>query len=291
MCIAHLSVKYPIITFVGDNHVFRFNNPEEVRKQRDRANMRSNLHMTSPSTDQDAGSTRPESTTSSADEADRDWTFAKREAMLARLGGTDPTLDHLPDEELNKLFEKINKVKTLRGLPSSKSRPDSSLSHIDDLWSESGRHFSSDATTDDTSWDNVPSQGQRSPFVNESLKDAQHQLESRLQAISESTEAEDLQVEKDHMQHQLQMVQTQMRRLLDARARGETDLEAPFEPVIYSARQLRILRRVLDKWRAHRSFSMAEVVLSNAVLIKDANVIRQVNKLFCFPIPGLTIYQ
>lgn len=84
------------------------------------------------------------------------------------------------------------------------------------------------------------------------------------------------------MQHQLKLVQMQMRRLLDARARGETELDVEeFEPVIYTARQLRLLRKVLDKWRAHRSFSMAEVVLSNAVLMKEANVIRfEISSIF-----------
>ena len=77
------------------------------------------------------------------------------------------------------------------------------------------------------------------------------------------------------MQHQLKLVHMHMKRLLDARARGEADSEMEaFEPVIYSAKQLRLIRNVLDKWRAHRSFSMAEIVLSNAVLMKEANVIR-----------------
>lgn len=220
-----------------------------------------------------SSATRPESTTSSsADEADVDWTFAKREAAFAKLG-LDPTLDNLPDEDLNKLFDKISKVKTMRGHSGTKSRPDSSLSHVDDLWSESGKPFPSDIT-DDSSWDAVQSQG--SPRIDGSLGDVQNQLESRLQAITESSaEAEDLKVEKDHMEHQLKMVQNQMRRLIDARARGETDTElVQFEPVIYSARQLRLIRKVLDKWRAHRAFSMAEAVLSGAVLVKEANVIR-----------------
>lgn len=216
-----------------------------------------------------------ESTTSSTDEADVDWSFAKREAALARLG-LDPTLDNLPDEDLNKLFDKISKVKTMRGHGGSKSRPESSLSHVEDIWSESGRPFSSDATTDDSSWDAVQSHG--SPQIGGSLKDVQNQLESRLQAITESsTEAEDLKVEKEHMQHQLKLVQNQMRRLIDARARGDTDVDlVHFEPVIYTARQLRLIRKVLDKWRAHRAFSMAEAVLSGAVLVKEANVIRSV---------------
>ncbi|EGO27133.1 hypothetical protein SERLADRAFT_354579 [Serpula lacrymans var. lacrymans S7.9] len=261
---------------LGEHHVFRFNNPEEVRKLRDRATARSNMHLSVTAADLEGGepappSTRPDSpTSSSADEADVDWNFARREAALARLG-LDPTLDNLPDEEINKLFERITKVKTMRD-HNSKPRPESSLSQADDVWSESGRPFSSDATTDDTSLDAGPSHG--SPEMDGPLKDVQHQLESRLQAITESTEADDLKVEKDHMEHQLKLVQRQMRRLLDARARGETDVDMiPFEPIIYSAKQLRLIRKVLDKWRAHRSFSMAETVLSNAVVVKEANVI------------------
>lgn len=216
-------------------------------------------------------STRPPSRASSAGDADVDWNFAKREAALARLG-LDPTLDNLPDEEINKLFERITKVKTMRE-HNSKPRPESSLSQRDDVWSESGRPFSSDATTDDTSVDAGPSHGSPNN-MDGPLKDVQHQLESRLQAISESSEAEDLKVEKDHMEHQLKMVQQQLRRLINARAHGESEDDIVFEPVIYTAKQLRLIRKVLDKWRAHRSFSMAETVLSNAVFVKEATVIR-----------------
>ncbi|KAI0253043.1 kinesin-like protein [Lactifluus subvellereus] len=259
---------------LGEHHVFRFNNPEEVRKQRDRATMRSNLQFSMTAADLES---RPDSPTSSTGEFEGvDWTFAKREAALARLG-LDPALDSLPDEDLNKLYERITMVKNIRD-HNLKHRPESSLSQADDVWSESGRPFSSDVLTDDTSVDAGPSRG--SPDV-DALKEVQNQLEtqrqefeSRLQAISGSTEAEDLKEERDHMQHQLKLVQMRMRRLLDARARGETELEAePFEPALYSARQLRLIRKVLDKWRAHRSFSMAESVLSAAVLMKEANII------------------
>ncbi|KAH9963374.1 kinesin-like protein [Lactifluus volemus] len=259
---------------LGEHHVFRFNNPEEVRKQRDRATMRSNLQYSLTAADLES---RPDSPTSSSGEIeDVDWTFAKREAALARLG-LDPALDSLPDEDLNKLYERITMVKNIRD-HNLKHRPESSLSQADDVWSESGRPFSSDALTDDTSVDAGPSRG--SPDV-DALKEVQNQLEtqrqewvSRLQAISGSTETEDLIEERDHMQHQLKLVQMRMRRLLDARARGETELEVElFEPALYSAKQLRLIRRVLDKWRAHRSFSMAESVLSAAVLVKEANVI------------------
>ncbi|EPQ59721.1 kinesin-like protein [Gloeophyllum trabeum ATCC 11539] len=270
---------------MGEHHVFRFNNPEEVRKQRDRAATKSKLSISASAADLEAAAAAdgtaspaipPEETSSSGDPEDVDWTFAKREAAFFKLG-LDPALDNLPDEDLNKLFDKIAKVKTMRD-HHAKSRPESSLSQADDIWSESGRPLASDAFTDDTSvdvWTN-----HSSPDIGGPLKDVQNQLEtqrvefeSRLQAITESSEAEDLKVEKEQMEHQLRLVKNHMKRLIDARARGEDVEMEPIEPVFYSAKQLRLIRKVLDKWRSHRSFSMAEAVLSNAVLVKEANVI------------------
>lgn len=181
--------------------------------------------------------TRPESPSSSVDMNDVDWNFAKREAAFARLG-LDPALDNLPDEELNKLYEKITRVKALRSVG---PRPESSLSQADDVWSESGRPLPSDILTDDTSVDAMTNDN--SPEMAGSMREMQSQLETqrvefeqRLQAISEYSEADDLKAEKQQMEHQLKLVQVHMKRLLDARARGETDLDAvPFEPVIYPA--------------------------------------------------------
>ncbi|KAH8115798.1 kinesin-like protein [Phellopilus nigrolimitatus] len=266
---------------MGEHHVFRFNNPEEVRKLRDRATARSSLHMSITAAELDGDgpgtpATRPDSPSSSAGLEDVDWNFAKREAAFARLG-LDPALDNLPDEDLNKLYEKISKVKTLRDITSR--RPESSLSQADDVWSESGKPITSE--TDDTSVDAAPSHG--SPDLDNSLRSAQNHLElqkadfdSRLQAMSDggSSEAEDLKAEKDQMEHQMKLVQVQMKRILEAKARGASTAElVHVEPVIYTGKQLRLIRKVLDRWRAHRSFSMAESVLSNAVALKEANVI------------------
>ncbi|CAE6516175.1 unnamed protein product [Rhizoctonia solani] len=263
-----LKSGYRII--LGDSHVFRFNNPEEVRKQR----AKSSMHITMTAADlealgQPSPSTRPDSPSSDAD-VDHDWNFALREAALARLHGLDPGLDSLPDEDINKLYDRITKLKTARD-HTSKGRPESSLSHADDVWSESGRPAPSDLT-DDTSLD--------TNGVDSSLRDMQTHLgdyEARLGALAEVNEVEeDLRAEKEQMEHALQVVKNQMKRLLDIRAKGlaatEDDLK-PFEPQIYTARQLRLIRKALDKWRSHRSFSMAETVLSNAVTIKEANII------------------
>ncbi|KAG8736615.1 kinesin-like protein Klp8 [Ceratobasidium sp. 428] len=256
---------------LGDSHVFRFNNPEEVRKQR----AKSSLHVSISAAEIEAlgipsPSTRPDSPSSDAD-VDVDWNFAQREAALARLHGLDPGLDSLPDEDLNKLFDRITKLKTMRD-HTSKGRPESSLSQADDVWSESGRVMSSDTLTDDTS---LEVNGVDGP-----LRDMQTHLgdyEARLGALAEENEAEeDLRAEKEQMEHALQVVQNQMKRLLELRSKGiaaTKDELIPFEPQIYTARQLRLIRKVLDKWRSHRSFSMAETVLSNAVVLKEANII------------------
>jgi len=249
-----------------------------VRKQRDRATMKTNMHMSISAADLEASenSPRPHSPTSSTDEQfDVDWNFAKREAAFARLG-LDPALDNLPDDDLNKLFEKITKVKTLRD-HNSKSRPESSLSQADDIWSETSRPQTSDANTDDTSLYAGASYA-GTPAVDGDLKDVQNRLENRLQEMtSDSTEADDLKIEKEHMEHQLRLVRNQMKRLIDARSRGDIDtVGLDFEPAIFSARQLKLIRKVLDRWRAHRSFSMAETILTNSVMVKEANIIRQV---------------
>jgi kinesin family protein 1 len=191
----------------------------------------------------------------------------------------DPSLDTMPDEDLNKLFDRIAKVKTLRD-HNLKSRPESSLSHTDDVWSDMGRPFNTDGFTDDTSIDNGAGHG--SPEFEESVREIQGQLEaqraefeSRLSAISESSEAEDLKLEKEYMESQLITVQNQMKRLIELHSRGlKADGFVPSEPILYSARQLRLIRRSLDKWRGYRAFAMTEAILSHAVLLKEANVIR-----------------
>lgn len=193
----------------------------------------------------------------------------------------------MPDDQLDMLYEKITKVKTLRGRRFGEgSRPESSISmsQVDDMWSEFGRPVaSSEILTDDTSLDqngNAEDAGSANTHIREmqgQLEAQRIEFEERLQAIGEggTGEAEDLKVEKEHMEKQLVAVQAQMKRLLEMRGRGKIDEDfVPFEPVVYTARQLRIIRKVLDKWRAHRAFSMAETVLSNAVALKEANIIR-----------------
>lgn len=275
---------------LGHNHVFRFNNPEEVRKIR----AKSSLAISISAADLAAGdaaetSTRPGSPGAEGVE-DADWVYAQREAALARLHGLDPGLESLPDDDLDKLFDRITKLKSRRGRDSIR-RPDSSLgfrpesslgiaesamSLTDDVWSDVPGH--SPLPTDQTDDTSVDTNGQTSPDL-DNLEATKQEFESRLNAIEESEQEEELRAEKEHMEQQLKIVQNQMKRLLELRSKGAADEQFEvIETTIYSAKELRLIRKVLDKWRAHRSFSMAETILSGAVLVKEANIASKILK-------------
>ncbi|KZO94831.1 kinesin-domain-containing protein [Calocera viscosa TUFC12733] len=217
------------------------------------------------------------------DAAEVDWTYAKREAGMAHLNGHGEGFDSLPDDDLNKLYHEISKVKNLREY--AKSRPESSLSHVEEIWSD-GRPPPSEVT-DDTSLEPNGGPSHGSPYLDDPPRDAQAHLEDRqaefeerLNAMADTTQTEDLEIEREHMQLQLKLVQTQMKRLMELRKTGASTADfIPMEPVLYSARQIRLIRKVLDKWRSHKSFSMAETVLSSAVVVKEANVLsKELNK-------------
>lgn len=103
-----LKSGYRII--LGDIHVFRFNHPEEVRKTRDskalvpsswKSEVSSNSHDDAipPSGTSSPVPDRPPSPTAS----NVDWSYARREAVVAKLNGTDVDLEKLDDGELSRL--------------------------------------------------------------------------------------------------------------------------------------------------------------------------------------------
>lgn len=104
-----LKSGYRII--LGDIHVFRFNHPEEVRKTRGskivlpsslKGDVTSNEseEPEAPSGTSSPVPDRPPSPTSS----NVDWSYARREAVVARFNGTDVDLDKLDDTDLNRLL-------------------------------------------------------------------------------------------------------------------------------------------------------------------------------------------
>lgn len=103
-----LKSGYRII--LGDIHVFRFNHPEEVRKNRDsKAFVSSSLKSEVSSNGVEevvlpSGTSSPVPDSPSSPTASNvDWSYARREAVVARLNGTDVDLDKLDDGELGRL--------------------------------------------------------------------------------------------------------------------------------------------------------------------------------------------
>ncbi|KAL7409264.1 kinesin-like protein [Mrakia frigida] len=296
-----LKSGYRII--LGDYHVFRFQNPMEVRLHREA--VRSSMNVSISASDlagiaSGAGSPafRPESPGSTVDQDGIvDWTFAKRELALARLNGQEPGLDTLKDEDLDKLFDNIQKVRTLR---KDRTRPESRLSIADDFWERdsNGRHLSS-TFTDDTSvdpngsnpWGGFPSNGNGNGPVgggtpsSENVREAQDLLVSQKEAYeaklsslastsSTSADREDFEIEKNQMQRSIELISQEMKRLRHLRSSGtvKESLQG-FEPTVYSAKEIRLAKGALRKWKGLRTLGMAETVLTHAVKVKEANVI------------------
>ncbi|KAK4545681.1 hypothetical protein LTR36_002635 [Oleoguttula mirabilis] len=140
---------------LGDFHIFRFNHPQEAREERTAAEQQGSMLRYSITADQlDSPSRRlggHERTSSSVSRAmsatdmdgdmgagspdlgtdspapwrphgrDSDWAFARQEAVSALLG-PDQNLSSLRDDELDVLFDDLQKVRAVR-----KARPESRL--------------------------------------------------------------------------------------------------------------------------------------------------------------------
>lgn len=246
---------YRIILGDDFRHVFRFNHPEEVRKARDRIRLASTVG----GDETDDNIPRSDSPTSEANEGNVDWTYARREAALAAVHGQDVNFDALNEGDLEKLYEDIMKARSKK-IGSGAWRPESRLSSFDDNTSETAsselRPYSMSAYTDDTSLDpwsiNIDGDG---PSLLPSLSTPEPEQEQ------ESQETVDLRKQVKDYQEQITKLSVQQKIT-------SLDLPANFSP-----REKRLLKNALAKWRNQTKVSMAEDILSNAVLLKEANVI------------------
>lgn len=252
---------------LGDFHVFRFNNPEEVRKAREK--VKSTLALSTGEDDNETlegntdsprpGSTRPDSPVSEEGEG-MDWIHARREAALARLSGKDVDFDKLNENDLDKLFEDISRarIKKSGGNPNS-NRPESRMSFFDDGASESAgsnvnRPFSLSAYTDDTSVD--PWHGSEPGSIKTNGVSTNSSNISSMSAEA-AKETQDLKLKVKEYEEKIMAI----------------NLAKQEEVVDYSDEQKRLIRLVLERWRKERNVTMAEKILSNAVLLKEANVL------------------
>ncbi|CAH1762191.1 4166_t:CDS:10 [Entrophospora sp. SA101] len=274
-----LKSGYRII--LGDFHVFRFNHPEEVRRERAKSKQLSisiNGPLT-PGTDDGKPPDSPTSTASLMSEAVIDWNFARREVALNY--GVDPT--NLPDEDLQKLMDDIKKIQI------SRKRPDSRSGDFDDdTESRTSEKMGSYEPTDTNYSSELESEiegkvKQLKEEMQQQFETQRQEYEDKIKQMNASNlEADELKAEKKQMEEKLKMVQDEMRRMMEVQAHKLKKIsQAPYEDYsktspgepTYTEEQLRLIRMAIKKWKHQRYVFMAETILSNAVVLKEANVI------------------
>lgn len=298
--------------------------PEEVRKARETAKARSELRspLLDPSDDATAASsprTRPESplSGSGAGFENADWSYARREAVVARLNGKDVNLDALEDADLNQLYSSILKVRHSRTSSvatsvASGDRPESRMSLLDSVTEDddddegacssfgaSSRPYSGGTwSTDRTSMGgestltlgNLPDLYEK-PFGIDGLDafsdvalPSSSVLGTPPSILVDDRDREEKAAREKVMEDKLFKLERKMeaqRKKLE-RIRKSTPISAAglalddifddeYPPL--SPHEVEIAQRAVETWRKRRTVRMAEDALSQAVLLKEANVL------------------
>ncbi|CZT41202.1 probable kinesin-II subunit [Rhynchosporium secalis] len=297
---------------LGDFHIFRFNHPMEARAERAEqsslrhsiiANQMGDFEKVSPSpsprpghersyskamSEADWDGTRPDSPMSSQRGRDSDWSFARREAASAILG-PDKQIAGLTDEELNILFEDVQKARAERAGQNMDDDLDSVTSY------PIREKYLSNGTLDNFSLDtaltmpSTPKQGEVEDKMREVREEMQIQLDRQKEeyldqlktAEASNVEVEEIRKEKSRMEESLREVKEDMLKQLQAqRKEFEERLQsmAPRSvegPTPLTEREIRIAEKVVEHWKGRRYVRIAEAVLQSAANLKEAQIMSQ----------------
>jgi kinesin family protein 1 len=296
---------------LGDFHIFRFNHPMEARAEREEKSLlrhsvtaaqlqEFDKASQSPSprpghersfskaaSEVDWESSRPDSPALVVRGRDTDWSFARREAAGAILG-PDQKIAGLTDEELNVLFEDVQRARAERAGRDVDEDNDSVTSY------PVREKYLSNGTLDNFSLDtaltipSTPKQGEVEDRMKEVREEMQVQLDKQKgeyqdqlkSAEAANVEVEEIKKEKARMEESLREVKEEMLKQLEAqRQEYEQKLQqlAPLEskrkgPGPLSDDEVNIAKKVVQHWRSRRFVRMAEAVLQYAACLKEAQV-------------------
>jgi kinesin family protein 1 len=302
---------------LGDFHIFRFNHPMEARAEREEKQEKSLLRHSitaaqmqefekssqSPSprpghersfskaaSEVDWESSRPDSPAPFSRGRDTDWSFARREAAGAILG-PDQKIAGLTDEELNILFEDVQKARAERAGRDNDDDLESNTSYpVRDKYLSNGTldNFSLDTALTIPS---TPKQGEVEDKMREVREEMQVALDKQKEeyqdqlktAEAANVEVEEIKKEKARMEESLREVKEEMLKQLETqrkeyeeRLQQLTPLKPrPKGPAPLSEEEIAVAKKVVAHWRGRRYVRMAETVLQYAAYLKEAQVMSQ----------------
>ncbi|KAH6638337.1 kinesin family protein-like protein [Boeremia exigua] len=297
---------------LGDFHIFRFNNPGEVRAERaeiGKSLLRHTVHasqLNTPSPAPRPGHDRTQSTISIANsEFDPDsprasspafwqrgkeseFSFARREALAAWLG-PEKRLENLPDDEFDAIIDDLQRQRDNRKAGNTSRL----FEQEEDMESTSSypirEKYASNGTIDNFSLDTMltsPStpQYEDSEKMRELKSDMQDKLDkqkedfqAKLKADEEAkVELETLRAAKDEMEAKLRKQKEAFeRQLRKLGVEPEPEAEPSSTKEGLNEQQLARARTAFQHWRKRKYVMMAETILQNASILKEAQVMSQ----------------
>ncbi len=324
---------------LGDFHIFRFNHPLEARAERKEQSLLrhtiTNSQLGSPAPrsahsratskaefDVDGEISRSESPTPGSNGSrDLDWSYARREAASAILGA-DQMIQHLTDDELDSLFDDVQRVRAVR-----KGRPESRLFGPDDEDFESISSYTvrdkymSNGILESFSMNPAmafpgtpsPDGAEETISEDEGLRSMRDDIRLHLDkqregfqeqlkvAVSSSVPGvEELKGEKERMETALQAAREEFQlQLKEQREAFENELKKiSMSPVPrttkncsidFSDEEKLIAKAAVAQWRQVKYVRLAETVLRHAAILKEAQIMSQAmdkQVMFQFTIVG-----
>lgn len=296
---------------LGDFHIFRFNHPMEARAERAEvggsllrqsvtASQLQAWDRTSPSPSpgprghersyskfSDYGDSRPDSPSPFGRGRDSDWSMARREAAGAILG-SDQNFTSLTDEELNSLFEEVQKARAER----VNGREDGEDSESVTSYPLREKYMST-GTLDNFSLDtaltmpSTPKQGETDDKLREVREELQNQLDRQKEeyqdqlksAEAANVEVEEIKKEKAKMEAALVELKEDMQKQLNTQRKQYEEKIEKMDPLKRPKANPKLSEEEMDKakhvfkvWRGRHFVKMAETVLQNAAILKEAQI-------------------
>jgi kinesin family protein 1 len=249
-----LKSGYRII--LGDHHVFRFNNPGEALKEREiiqQQQQDETVRADSPSGPPSPISSENNGLLSPTMGSEvMDWNFARREAMLNTYIN-DSNFENFTNEDLDKLFDDVAKVRVIRKRQSTSS---------DTL----SRRTSSSSSVRRSNYSTTAS----SVFLDDSVDGYYTEDTSTISSSSTSSSMADFMSKLSKNEQEIQM--EHHRRKYEAKLRRlSRHLSYSQRPIIFTPKEKELANKIVEVWKRKRNVAMAKVLLNHEIHVRQAN--------------------